>query len=182
MLRLEEWARRHGSVAVDPREPRAGRSLVRGCARPSSEAESRPRWRPALERGGVSPEGAPSPRARRSVGGTALRPSSEAEFRPRGPGADRLMGRPGVPGSWAPVTRPWLRGMRFAVCELVCVFIICERKWVSPGYLGDPWLSPAIRLKFEATFVGGLTWQIYQMGTQRSRFCGGGVIRPRTRR
>jgi hypothetical protein len=121
-----------GVGAADPREPRARRNLARGGVQPSSEAESRPRGRPALERGGVSPEGASSPRARRSLaqggihasseavfcprgasshrarrsfGGTALCPSSEAEFRLRGAGADHLMGRPGVSGSWAPVTR-----------------------------------------------------------------------------
>jgi hypothetical protein len=42
-----------------------------GPARASSEAESRPRGRPALERGRVSPEGASSSRARRSFGSTA---------------------------------------------------------------------------------------------------------------
>jgi hypothetical protein len=57
----------------------------------SSEAEFRPRGRPALERRGVSSEGASSPRARWSFGSTALDPSSEAEFRPRGAGTGRLM-------------------------------------------------------------------------------------------
>jgi hypothetical protein len=61
--------------------------------RVSSEAESRPRGRPALERGGVSSEGASSPRARCSLVSTALCPSSETEFRPRGLGLTVLMGR-----------------------------------------------------------------------------------------
>jgi hypothetical protein len=60
--------------------------------RASSEAESRPRGRPALERGGVLPEGASGPQARQSSGGTVLCPSSEEEFRPRGAGVDRSMG------------------------------------------------------------------------------------------
>jgi hypothetical protein len=66
--------------------------------RASSEAESRPRGRPALERGGVSPEGASSPRVRRSSIGTVSYPSSEAEFRPRGAGADRSGGPLRLPG------------------------------------------------------------------------------------
>jgi hypothetical protein len=59
----------------------------------SSEAESRPRGRPSLEGGGVSPEGASSPRARRSFGGTASGPSSKVKICPRGAVADHLMGR-----------------------------------------------------------------------------------------
>jgi hypothetical protein len=120
MLWSEEWARRHGPTAVDPHEsierggdlpegahsPRARRSLARGGVPPSSEAELHLRGRPALERGRILPEGASSPRARWSFGGTAPCPSSEAEFRTRGVGADRLMVRLGVPGPWAPVTRP----------------------------------------------------------------------------
>jgi hypothetical protein len=67
--------------------------------RPLSEAEPHLRGRPALERGGTSPEGAtgprarrnltrggvqpPSPRARREFASAVSCPSSEAEFRPR---------------------------------------------------------------------------------------------------
>jgi hypothetical protein len=51
--------------------------------RPSSEAEPHLRGRPTLERGGTSPEGAPSPRARRKLASAVSCPSSEAEFRPR---------------------------------------------------------------------------------------------------
>jgi hypothetical protein len=58
--------------------------------RASSEAEPHPRGRPALKRGGTSPEGASDPRARRSLGGTVVYPLSEAGFRPRGAGADRF--------------------------------------------------------------------------------------------
>jgi hypothetical protein len=49
--------------------------------RASSEVESHPRGRPALERGGTSPEGAADPRARRSLTRGGDRPSSEAEIR-----------------------------------------------------------------------------------------------------
>jgi hypothetical protein len=56
--------------------------------RASSEAESRLRGRPALERRGVSPEGASTPRARRNLVSTVSCPSSEMEFRPMGAGAD----------------------------------------------------------------------------------------------
>jgi hypothetical protein len=51
--------------------------------RPSSEAEPHSSGCPALERGGTSPEGAPSPRARRKFASAVSYPSSEAEFRPR---------------------------------------------------------------------------------------------------
>jgi hypothetical protein len=47
-------------------EPQVRRSLTQGGVWPSSEAKPRPRGRPALERGGASPEGAPSPQAMRS--------------------------------------------------------------------------------------------------------------------
>jgi hypothetical protein len=47
--------------------------------RASSEAESRSRGCLALERDGVSPEGASSPRARRSLARGGVQPSSEAE-------------------------------------------------------------------------------------------------------
>jgi hypothetical protein len=83
--------------------------------RASSEAESRPRGRPALERGGVSPEGRPalerggvlpegafSHRARQSFISVVPYPSSETEFRPRGAGADCSGGPLGPPGLWAP--------------------------------------------------------------------------------
>jgi hypothetical protein len=52
--------------------------------RASSESEFRSRGRPALERGGVSPEWASSPRARWSLTSTVSYPSSEMEFHPRG--------------------------------------------------------------------------------------------------
>jgi hypothetical protein len=56
---------------VGLRWPRARQRLARGGVRPSSEAETCPRGRQALERGRDSPEG-------------RIRPSSEAETRPRG--------------------------------------------------------------------------------------------------
>jgi hypothetical protein len=59
---------------------------VRGGVQPPSEAESRSRGRPTLERDGTSLEGASSPRARWSCTGAAPYPSSGAEFRPRVPG------------------------------------------------------------------------------------------------
>jgi hypothetical protein len=47
--------------------------------RASSEAETHSRGRPALERGGASPEGVSSPRARRNLTRGGILPSSEAE-------------------------------------------------------------------------------------------------------
>jgi hypothetical protein len=64
-----------------------------GGDEPSSEAGPHPRGRPALERGGTSPEGATSPRARRKSTGAVPRPSSEAEFCPRVAGLTVLVGR-----------------------------------------------------------------------------------------
>jgi hypothetical protein len=66
-----------------PRGRSARRSLTRGGVPPSSEADPHLRGHPALERGGSSPEGAPSPRARREFVSVVPCPSSEAEFRPR---------------------------------------------------------------------------------------------------
>jgi hypothetical protein len=74
--------------------------------RASSEAEFRPRGHPALERGGVLPEGVSSPRARRSLVSTAQCPSSEMEFRLRGAGADCSGGPLRPPGPWAPAAGP----------------------------------------------------------------------------
>jgi hypothetical protein len=119
-----------------------------GPTRASSEAESRPRVRIALERGGVSPEGASdprarrsfargdsSPRARRSFGVTASGPSSEAEFRPRGAGASRLLGRWGYLG----------RGRMRCNLPLVSSFVFllfCEEMGFSPVLRRPLWLSP----------------------------------------
>jgi hypothetical protein len=52
--------------------------------RASSEAESHLRGRPALERGGIPPEGASSPRALWSLTRGGVRPSSAAKSHPRG--------------------------------------------------------------------------------------------------
>jgi hypothetical protein len=52
-----------------------------GPARASSEVETHPRGRSALERGGDPPEGASSPRAWRSLARGGVQPSSEVEFR-----------------------------------------------------------------------------------------------------
>jgi hypothetical protein len=47
---------------------------------PSSEAEFHPMGRQALERGGVSPEGASGPRARRSLRGVAPGPRARRKL------------------------------------------------------------------------------------------------------
>jgi hypothetical protein len=54
-----------GAGAASSGRPRAMRRFARGGVQPSSEAEILPRGRPALERGGDSPEGASIPRVRR---------------------------------------------------------------------------------------------------------------------
>jgi hypothetical protein len=103
----------------------------------SSEAEFRPRGRPALERGGVSPEGAPSPRAKWSFGVAAPGPSSEAEFRPRGAGAGCLLGRWCYSG----------RGCTRCGLSLVGSFafsLFCEKLGFPPLIRGPLWSSPTI--------------------------------------
>jgi hypothetical protein len=121
-------------VAADPHEPQARRSPARGCAQPSSEAESRPRGRPALERGGDSPEGASGPRARRSFGVTAPGPSSEAEFCPRGAGAGCLLGR------WCHSGRSCMRGSLTLVSSFAFL-LFCEEMGFSL-VIRDPYGCP----------------------------------------
>jgi hypothetical protein len=80
---------RHGADSSLTRAPALCQNIKcsgwgSGCgscepARASSEAESHPRGCPALERGGIPPEGASGPRAMRSLGGMAVHPSSKAE-------------------------------------------------------------------------------------------------------
>jgi hypothetical protein len=65
---------------VSPRGPQAGWDLTREGVQPPSEAEPHPRGRPALERGGTSPEGATDPRARRNLARGGVQPSSETEI------------------------------------------------------------------------------------------------------
>jgi hypothetical protein len=109
--------------------------LTRGGVQPSSEVEPHPRGRLALERSETSPEGASSPRARRtspegassprarqSFVSAVLCPSSEAEFRPWVAGPTFLVGHWGHQG---------------CLC-----FAFYERKWVFPGFLGDPYGCP----------------------------------------
>jgi hypothetical protein len=80
-----------------------------------SEAEFRPRGRPALDRGGVSPEGASnprlrrsfargasSPRSRRSFARGGVQPSIEEEFRPGGV-------QPSIEAEFRPRGRPTLK-------------------------------------------------------------------------
>jgi hypothetical protein len=136
--------------------------------RASSEAEPHPRERPALERGGTSPEGASSPRAGRNLTRGGVRPSSEAEPHPRGrPSLERggvSLVRCCAPRARRSFARGWLgltvlvgrRGRqvrgplplgrgRFRVCFIVVrsfVFCFFERKWVFPGCLGDPYGCP----------------------------------------
>jgi hypothetical protein len=79
-------------------QPSSEADLTRGGVQPSSEAELHARGRPALERGGTSPEGASSPRVRRGFVSATLCPSSEAEFRPRVAGPTVLVCRWGHQG------------------------------------------------------------------------------------
>jgi hypothetical protein len=137
------WARdtleRDGSSLEGALGSRSRQDLARGGVQPPSEAEPLPWGRPALERGGTSPEGRPAfegggtsperatgPRARRSCTGTAPYPSSGAEFRPR-------VARPIV---W------WAVGLWVCFAR-----VLYECKRVFPGYLGDPHGCPRQNLR-----------------------------------
>jgi hypothetical protein len=84
-------------------------------ARASSEAESRPRGRPTLERGGTSREEATSSRARRNLTRGGNWPLSEAEPHPRGrPALERggvLSVRRCAPRAKRSSARGWLSRM-----------------------------------------------------------------------
>jgi hypothetical protein len=90
-----------------------------GPASASSETESHPRGRPALERGGVPPEGAVQPSSEAESHPRGVQHSSEAKFRRygvvplerSGVSPEGCRGRPfggplRFPGPWAPVTGP----------------------------------------------------------------------------
>jgi hypothetical protein len=91
------WSSSHALVGRAGVTSRAGGG---GPTRASSEAESRTRGRPALERGRVSPEGASGPQARRSFARGGVPPSSEAEFHLRGRWGRLLAGPLALVGPW----------------------------------------------------------------------------------
>jgi hypothetical protein len=131
--------------------------LTRGGVQPPNEAEPHPRGRLSLERSGTSPkgasnpqvkrtspEGASSPRARRGFISAVLCPSSEAEFRLRVVGPTVLVGR------WGHLGRDYVArvlGLRICLC-----FAFYERKWVFPGFLGDPYGCPRNFLCFNLIY------------------------------
>jgi hypothetical protein len=103
--------------------------------RASSEAEPHPRGRPAIERGGTSPEGATSPRARRRRASVALCPSSEAEFHPRVAGPTILAGRWGHQGRGPQLLGRDFLSM-FLVGEFVCVLFFAKVNGFPPVFWG----------------------------------------------
>jgi hypothetical protein len=91
---------------------------------PSSETGPHLRRRPALERGGTSPEGAASPRARRGLTRGGDQPSSEAKVCQCGAWAVCLVGRWGRRGR-GPVSLS-------CVCfRFVCVFVFAKVSGLS---------------------------------------------------
>jgi hypothetical protein len=81
--------------------------------RPSSEAEPHPRGRPALERGGASPEGASRHRARQILTRGGVPPSSKAD--------PQLRGRPALErGGSSPEGAPSSRARREFVSAVSC--------------------------------------------------------------
>jgi hypothetical protein len=112
-----------------------------GGAPPSSEAESHPRGRSSprarrdVTRGGVQPS------SEAGLVSAALCLSSEAEFRSRTAEPTALVGRRGHQGR-GPDRRTVIYlegvlGLRIRLC-----FVVCESKWVSSGFLGDPYGRP----------------------------------------
>jgi hypothetical protein len=97
--------------AASPWEPRVRRSLARGGIQPSSEAESRPRGRPALERGRVLLVWCCIPRAKGS-------------FAQGGAEADCYGGSLGPPGPWSPTAGLWSsRACFMAVGSFVFLYL-----------------------------------------------------------
>jgi hypothetical protein len=88
----------------------------------------------ALERGGVSPEGASGPRARRSFSVTVPGPSSEVEFCPRVAGAGCLLGR------WCHPGRSYMRGSLPLVGSFAFLLFVEEMSF--PWLLEDPYGCP----------------------------------------
>jgi hypothetical protein len=118
--------------------------------RASSEAETRSRGCLALERGGTLSEGAASPRARRNLVRRGVQPSSEAGVllvRAKRSFARGWLGLTVLVGRWGRQDRGPLLLIRdcfrrvLRLCVRLC-FVICGRKWVFPGYLGDPYGCP----------------------------------------
>jgi hypothetical protein len=106
------------------------RSFTRGGIQPSSKAEFRPRGRPTLERGGVSPEGASSSRARRSFarGGRWGRPFD---------------GPLGSPDLWASFLYRAVICVKYG-CQFAGSFVLlfAKKMGFSPVVRGPLWLSP----------------------------------------
>jgi hypothetical protein len=114
--------------------PRARRRIARGGVRPSSETETRPRGRQALERDGESPERALGPRARRSSLGVAPGPRARWEL---------SRGRPRPIVWWAVVAslgrRPFHFGPRpHGACFRFAGIFVCVL--LSFRKEGFPWL------------------------------------------
>jgi hypothetical protein len=131
---------------VGLRRPRARRRLARGGVRPSSEVETRPRGRQALERSGDSA-------ARRSIlerDGDSLEGYRDRPFG----GPLRLL------GLWALLcSGPQSRGARFVIRGFVTLYFIIFRKGVFYLVIRGPlWLSPT---------VAPVPLQWYLLGTRR---------------
>jgi hypothetical protein len=88
---------------------------------PSSEAETHPRGRQALERGGNSPEGASSPRARRKLCGAAPGPRARWRY---ARGVPRLAARWAAKAFWAVgLSLPWAATTQGVICGFqFCLF------------------------------------------------------------
>jgi hypothetical protein len=126
-----EPARASSEVESHPRGRPAlerGEVLPEGGVQPSSEAESHPRGRQALERDGVSPEGVSGPRARRSLTREGVQPSSEAESRWYG----------GVPLKRSGVSPEGCRGRSFWwAAEVARAVGPCHRAVIVLGVIYD---------------------------------------------
>jgi hypothetical protein len=122
--RARDALKRDGNLLEGALGSRSRRGLARGGVQPPSEAESHPRGRPTLERGGTLPEGRP-----------ALERGEFVSVRRRTPRA-----------KWSSA-RGWLRPIVWwAVGSWVCLArVFYEFKRGFPGCLGDPSrLSPTV--------------------------------------
>jgi hypothetical protein len=133
---IPRWCQRHGEDSSLTRASALCQNIKcsgrrSGCGsgeltRASSETESCPRGRPALERGGVSPEGTSSPRARQSLTRGGIHPSSEVESRWYG----------GVPLERSGVSLEGCRGWSFwLAAEVVGAVGPCHRAVIVLGVI-----------------------------------------------
>jgi hypothetical protein len=133
-----------GAGAASSGRPRARRRFDPGGVRPSSEAEIRPRGRPALELGGDSLEGASDTRARQRSRGAAPGPRAR---RKSARGVPRLAARWDAEVIWAVGSSLHQVVITWGVIYSLWVhlrFIVLRNMGFSPVIRGPSWRSPTL--------------------------------------